>query len=389
MTGPLTTSPCAGVAAGTFLSGGGPVVDFGPGAVARMPDHVAAQGARRVLVVTDAGLRAAGVVDAVVAPLTTGAAGVAVEVYDAVRGNPSVEVVERGADLARALRVDAVLALGGGSSLDAAKGIALLAPSPAARADGSGAMPAAGLPVVAVPTTAGTGAETNGFGVLEDATARRKVYCGDASVVPRVAVLDPELTLGLPAAATAATGVDALVHGLESLASRGRDPMSEAFAAEAVRRAWTWLPVAVADGSDRRARAEMLVAAHLAGQALTRSGLGLVHGLAHALSLHTGAVHGLALAAVLPEVVGWSLAADPDGWGRAAEAAGLPAASALPDALAGVLDATGTAVTVADLHAGPELHAVLARTALADPVSRNAPRHPTSADELVTLLSHC
>lgn len=388
MTGPVTTSPCAGVAAGTaFLSGSGPVVDFGPGAVARIPGHLAAQGARRVLVVTDPGLRAAGVVDAVTAPVA--AAGIAVEVFDAVRGNPSVEVVEQGAEHARALGMDAVLALGGGSSLDAAKGVALLAPSPGARADGSGATPAAGLPVVAVPTTAGTGAETNGFGVLEDATTRQKVYCGDASVVPRVAVLDPELTYGLPAGATAATGVDALVHGLESLASRGRDPMSEAFAAEAVRRAWTWLPVAVADGSDPRARAEMLVAAHLAGQALTRSGLGLVHGLAHALSLHTGAIHGLALAAVLPEVVGWSLDADPAGWGRAAEAAGLPAASALPDALAGALEATGTRVTVADLHAGPDQYDALARTALADPVSRNAPRHPGSADELAVLLGRC
>ena len=207
--GPVTTSPCAGVAAGTFLSGPGPVVDFGPGAVARIPGHLAGLGVRRVLVVTDAGLRAAGVVDAVVAPV--GAAGLAVEVDDAVTGNPSVALVEEGAERARALGVDVVLALGGGSSLDAAKGIALLAPTPGARADGTGAAPGAGLPVVAVPTTAGTGAETNGFGVLEDPASRQKVYCGDVSVVPRVAVLDPELTHGLPARPTAATGVDALV----------------------------------------------------------------------------------------------------------------------------------------------------------------------------------
>jgi alcohol dehydrogenase class IV len=381
-------APCAGVAAGTaFLSGPGPVVDFGPGAVARIPGHLAALSARRVLVVTDPGLRAAGVVDAVVGPLA--ATGAVVEVFDAVRGNPTVAVVEDGAEHARALGVDAVLALGGGSSLDAAKGIALLAPSPGARADGSGVTPAAGLPLVAVPTTAGTGAETNGFGVLEDPANRQKVYCGDASVVPRVAVLDPELTLGLPAAATAATGVDALVHGIESLASRGRDPMSEAFAAEAVRRAWVWLPVAVADGSDPRARAEMLVAAHLAGQALTRSGLGLVHGLAHALSLHTGAVHGPALAAVLPEVVAWSLDADPAGWGRAAEAAGLSRPAALPDALGGLLEQVDTRVSVADLGAAPDDREALARTALADPVSRNAPRHPASVAELVELLGRC
>ncbi|GAA4778447.1 iron-containing alcohol dehydrogenase [Actinomycetospora chlora] len=387
MTTTDTGTPCAGVAAGTFLSGPGPVVDFGPGAVARIPGHLADQGARRVLVVTDRGLRAAGVVDAVLAPVR--AAGVAVEVFDDVRGNPAVDVVERGAGHARDLGMDAVLALGGGSSLDAAKGIALLAPTPGARADGTGTPPVAGLPVVAVPTTAGTGAETNGFGVLEDPATRQKVYCGDASVVPRVAVLDPELTHGLPAAPTAATGVDALVHGLESLASRGRDPVSEAFAAEAVRRAWAWLPTAVGDGSNPRARAEMLVAAHLAGQALTRSGLGLVHGLAHSLSLHTGAVHGVALAAVLPEVVGWSLDADPAGWARAAEAAGLPGASALPEALAGVLDAVGTRVSVADLGAVPAQHEALARTALADPVTRNAPRHPSSVDEVVALLGRC
>jgi alcohol dehydrogenase class IV len=385
--GPVTTSPCAGVAAGTFLSGPGPVVDFGPGAVARIPGHLAGLGVRRVLVVTDAGLRAAGVVDAVVAPV--GAAGLAVEVDDAVTGNPSVALVEEGAGRARALGVDVVLALGGGSSLDAAKGIALLAPTPGARADGTGTAPGTGLPVVAVPTTAGTGAETNGFGVLEDPATRQKVYCGDVSVVPRVAVLDPELTHGLPARPTAATGVDALVHGIESLASRGRDPVSEAFAAEAVRRAWAWLPVAVADGADPRARAEMLVAAHLAGQALTRSGLGLVHGLAHALSLHTGAVHGLALAAVLPEVVGWSLDAEPAGWGRAAEAAGLPSAAALPDALGGLLEQVGTRVTLADLGAGPAQHEALARTALADPVTRNAPRHPSSVAEVTDLLAHC
>ncbi|PVY97290.1 iron-containing alcohol dehydrogenase family protein [Actinomycetospora cinnamomea] len=384
---PDTAACCAGVAAGTFLSGPGPVVDFGPGAVARIPGHLAGAGARRVLVVTDRGLRAAGVVDAALAPVR--AAGLAVEVDDDVTGNPSVEVVERGAEHARALGSDAVLALGGGSSLDAAKGIALLAPTPGARADGSGAAPAPGLPVVAVPTTAGTGAETNGFGVLEDLATRQKVYCGDASVVPRVAVLDPELTHGLPARPTAATGVDALVHGLESLASRGRDPMSEAFAAEAVRRAWVWLPTAVADGRDARARAEMLVAAHLAGQALTRSGLGLVHGLAHALSLHAGAVHGLALAAVLPEVVGWSLDADPAGWGRAAEAAGLPGAAALPDALGALLEQVGTRVTVADLGVGPDGHEALARTALADPVTRNAPRHPGSVAEVVALLTRC
>ena len=207
--------------------------------------------------------------------------------------------------------------------------------------------------------------------------------------MPRVAVLDPELTHGLPARPTATTGVDALVHGIESLASRGRDPVSEAFAAEAVRRAWRWLPAAVADGADPRARAEMLVAAHLAGQALTRSGLGLVHGLAHALSLHTGAVHGLALAAVLPEVVGWSLDADPRGGAAPRRPPACRPRPPCPTRSPACSSRSGRGSRLADLGAGPAQHEALARTALADPVTRNAPRHPTSVAEVTDLLAHC
>src|SRR3954471_7008183 len=146
----------------------------------------------------------------------------------------------------------AVLALGGGSALDAAKGISLLAGNPdAAAADADRLWDAGdGLPLIAVPTTAGTGAETNGFGVTEDRCARRKVYIGHSSVKPRIAVLDPELTLGLPARVTAATGLDALVHGIESLASRGSTPFSAAYATQAVTLVGRWLPAAYRDGGD-------------------------------------------------------------------------------------------------------------------------------------------
>jgi alcohol dehydrogenase class IV len=374
------TTPCACAATSPFVHEPGPAVDSGPGALARLGEHVldVHSGARSggAVIVTDRGLRATGIVDEALAVLA--AVNCPTVVVDDVPGNPTVSSVEAGATVV----ADAfpgsrpvVVALGGGSALDAAKGIARLA------ADPSGP----GVPLVAVPTTAGTGAETNGFGVLEDPARRCKVYCGDASTTPRVAVLDPLLTHGLPAGPTAATGVDALVHALESLVSRGRSPVSEAFAVEGLRRVWRWLPVAVVDGADATARAEMLVGAHLAGQALTRSGLGLVHALGHAITAHHGVVHGRALGMVLPEVVAWSLdgtgagsgddGPDDGAWARVAETLGVPVV-AVPEALAGWCEAVGVSVGIDGGALGlgrAELDA-LATTAAADPVGRNAPR---------------
>lgn len=387
---PGAVGAACGLAA--FTAAPGPVVDFGPGALARLGDHAPR---REVVLVTDPGLRAVGIADDAVAALQR--AGCVVAVVDDVGGNPTTDSVEAGAARAREAFPGegagaCVVALGGGSALDAAKGIALLAADPQLRV--TDAPRRAGWPVVAVPTTAGTGAETNGFGVLEDPRAHRKVYCGDASVTPRTAVLDPLLTHGLPVPATAATGVDALVHGVESLVSRGRNPVSEAFAAEAVRRAWRWLPVVVADGADPRARAEMLVAAHLAGQALTRSGLGLVHGLAHALTAHTGTVHGRALGAVLGEVVAWSLEdpaagpADEAGWLRVADVLGTTV-TALPDVLAARCRQVGVPTGLDALGVDPGLAPALAATAAADPVSANAPRRVADAADAEVLLARC
>ncbi len=385
---------CACAATTPFVHEPGPAVDSGPGALARLGDHVldVHAGARSggAVVVTDRGLRAAGIVDEALAVLA--AAGCPTVVVDDVPGNPTVPSVEAGAAVVAGAfpgTRPVIVALGGGSALDAAKGIARLA------ADPSGP----GLPLVAVPTTAGTGAETNGFGVLEDPGRRCKVYCGDASTTPRVAVLDPVLTHGLPPGPTAATGVDALVHAVESLVSRGRSPVSEAFAAEALRRVWRWLPIAVADGADATARAEMLLGAHLAGQALTRSGLGIVHALGHALTAHHGVVHGRALGMVLPEVVAWSLEGavaapgvvpvgpDEGAWARVAETLGVPVAT-MPGALAGWCEAVGVATGIdgGALGVGRAEVDALAGTAAADPVGRNAPR---AADRgaLVTLLT--
>ncbi|MFH8697093.1 iron-containing alcohol dehydrogenase family protein [Streptomyces chartreusis] len=243
-----------------------------------------------------------------------------------------------------------------------------------------------GLPLIAIPTTSGTGAETNGFGVIEDTAACRKVYLGHPSVKPRIALLDPELTLGLPARITAATGIDALVHGIESLASRGANPVSGAYATQAVAMVGRWLPVAHRDGSDLEARAQLMLGAHLAGEALTISGLGLVHGIGHALTAHTGTPHGIALASVLEEVLEFSAPNAREAYEQTARALRLapPAdgdwARAAIDAVREISGELGIKQPLRELGVRPDLLPPIASGALADAVTRNAPRQPTEQD---------
>jgi len=368
-------------------------IEFGRGALDRLPEAVASVGRSRAFVVTDRGIAAAGILDRVHAVLA--AAGLETGVFADVEPNPSVTTIDEGAARARAFGDAAVVAVGGGSSLDAAKGIALLAVNAGAAADlDLAAEPEApGLPVVAVPTTAGTGAETNGFGVIEDSGRHCKVYLGHTSVAPRVSVLDPDLTVGLPARATAATGVDALVHGIESLTSRGRNPVSEAYAHHAVRLVHHWLPRAVEDGADLEARAQLLLGSHLAGLALSISGLGLVHGIAHALTAHTGTPHGVALGAVLDRVLEFNLPASTPEYAQVAVDLG-ELGVAEPGAAAGVTierireftDRLGMRDPLPELGVTDEMVPDLVRTALADAVTRNNPRTPTPR-ELTALLT--
>lgn len=364
-------------------------IEFGNGAISRLAGCVEDLGGNGVFLVTDVGLRATGIVDRVVGLLAS--AGLSVTVYDAIAPNPTTATLDTASPLVRAVlqqqRDCVVVALGGGSVLDAAKGIALLAINPVEAADlGSIAtLVLPGLPVIAVPTTAGTGAETNGFGVIEDVRACRKVYVGDPSVRPRVSVLDPELTIGLPPGPTAATGMDALVHGIESLSSRGSNPVSAAYATEALRLVSGSLAAAVADGGDLEARAQLLMGAHLAGLALSISGLGVVHGLAHATTNHTGAVHGMALSAVLAEVMTRTAPAAREAYARAAAAMGADDAVRAASTLA---DEVGALRPLRDLGVTPGLVVSIAAGALADAVSRNHPRRMDQA-EVEEIVAAC
>ncbi|MFJ7219250.1 iron-containing alcohol dehydrogenase family protein [Amycolatopsis sp. NPDC098790] len=360
--------------------------EYGPGVLAELPAFVESLGHARVFVVTDRGLRATGIVGRVEKILA--AAGIEHAVHEDVGPNPSTAELDRGAARLRGFGVATVLALGGGSALDAAKGISLLAGNPgAAAADADRLWDAAdGLPLIAVPTTAGTGAETNGFGVTEDRCTRRKVYIGHSSVRPRIAVLDPELTLGLPAAVTAASGLDALVHGIESLASRGSTPFSAAYATQAVSLVGRWLPVACRDGSDLEARSGLMLGAHLAGHALTLSGLGLVHGIGHALTAHTGTPHGVALAAVLEEVMAFSAPAAAEAYEATGRALRLPPGPDVAiEAVRGISGAIGIKRRLRELGVSRGEIPAIAADAVADAVTKNAPRLPSVA-EVVELL---
>jgi alcohol dehydrogenase len=248
-----------------------------------------------------------------------------------------------------------------------------------------------GVAVVAIPTTAGTGSETNTYGVITDESVGRKGYVGHESVLPRVAILDPELTLGLPPEPTAATGVDALTHSLESLLSKNPNPFAEAIALGTCRTVSAWLPVAVEEGSNLEARSRMLLAAHYAGVGQqSGTGVGAVHAIGHSIGTRGRIAHGTALATVMPEVFETYLgvrdrelalvavafgAADPRDPEPVAARAGIAAVRSL-------LERVGQRRTLSLQGLGPETHETIAQDSVEDAAIDNSPRLPSKGDIL-------
>lgn len=370
-----------------------PIAYFGRGAVARVGEIARDAGASRVLIVTDPFLASSPVVAAVLASVE--AAGITVAVFDQVTPNPTTTCVNDGSDLAASTGADALVAVGGGSSMDAAKGIALGAVNPqrGIELDYTGDFAHPALPIIAVPTTAGTGAEVNAFGVVTDVVGHRKFYVGHSSALARAAVLDPELTVGLPPNATAATGMDALTHALESYLSVRANPYSDGIALQVISTVATYLPAAVRDGSDIEARSQLLLASHIAGVGFSHTGLGLVHGIAHPLGGRFNVPHGLALCIVIERVLEFNLAAREERIARVAfaldvgdtHASVAQNAQAAIRAIADLARATGMTARLRDF--GVTLADVdgLAADTLADSVTANNPIQPT-ADDVVRIL---
>jgi len=276
---------------------------FGDGALVRLGELVRGLGARRVVLVSDPGLAAAGHVARALAVLE--GAGCEVFAWTETREDPDARCAARCAEVLRGRPHELVVALGGGSAIDTAKGGAILAASGGRMQDywGYGKTRAPLVPLVAVPTTAGTGSEVQSFALIADEETGQKMAIGADDVAPRVALLDPELSLTCPPLVTACAGLDALGHALETAVTTRRNPLSELFSREAFRRLVRGFQGVQACAGDRTARGELLLGATWAGLAIEHSMLGAAHALANPLSARLGLTHGLAVGLALPIVV--------------------------------------------------------------------------------------
>ncbi len=293
----------AGVAAPAFDYQPLTRVVFGAGTAARLGELVREYGGRRVLLVTDPGLEEAGHPQRALASLRQ--AGLMAFVFDAVEVNPTTRHVEAGRKVARAHGIDFLVAVGGGSSMDCAKGINFLLTNGGQMADykGFGKAAKSMLPSLGVPTTAGTGSEAQSYALIADERTHMKMACGDRKAAFRAAILDPELTVSQPAKVTAVTGIDAMSHALESYVTTRRNPLAQTFAREAWRLLEPNLSVVLRDPGNLEARGAMQIGAHFAGLAIENSMLGAAHALANPLTAHYGITHGIAIGVLLPHVV--------------------------------------------------------------------------------------
>lgn len=302
----------------------GPRVVSAPGSLARLGAEVGAIAGEGVpvLVVADSGLRAPGIVDRAVSALK--AAGLDPALYAEIAGEPKEAQVEAAAKLGRERGVRATVCLGGGSALDAGKLAAVLLAGNAPAAGfrlAARPLPAKSVPIVCIPTTAGTGSEMTGISVVSDANKTKYWFWG-TPLEADLAILDPELTIGLPAAFTAMTGMDALVHAIEAATNRNAGMESDAAAYQAIRLIVEHLPRAVAEPENLEARSGMLNAAALGGLAIHRAGTALAHNIGHALGSLAPIPHGLAVTLAMAATAEWVVEGNRDAFARVAEAMG-------------------------------------------------------------------
>lgn len=278
---------------------------FGPGARKELPGVVARLGFKKALVVTDKGLMKFGVAKMVLDVLDE--AAIPYEIYDEVKPNPTVTNVKMGVEACKKAEADFIIAIGGGSSMDTAKGIGIICNNPefsdVISLEGVADTKKKTVPIIALPTTAGTAAETTINYVIIDEEKQKKMVCVDPNDIPAVAIIDAELMYSLPKSLTAATGMDAMTHAIEGLITKGAWELSDMFEIKAIEMIHKYLPIAVNEPTNPVGRDGMAVAQYVAGMAFSNVGLGVDHGMAHPLSALHDIPHGVACAMLLPTVM--------------------------------------------------------------------------------------
>lgn len=296
---------------------------FGCGSVSALADVLAGYNAKNVMVIYDAGVKAAGISEKVLEHVT--ATGVNTVIFDKVIPNPTNELVEEAAKIAQAADIDVFLAVGGGSSIDLAKAINILMtnPGPIGNYGGIGMVKNDVLPLIAIPTTAGTSSEITNVSALIDTEKVCKYVVIDDKIVPSKVIIDPEFTRTMPVSVTAATGMDAITHAVESYISNMATPLTRYNSLKGLQILYENLPKVVADGNDMAAREQMMLGCVITGFGFSNANLGLVHGIAHTLSAHFQLPHGMANACVLPYVMEFNAESCPEEMSELARAIGL------------------------------------------------------------------
>ncbi len=366
-------------------------IRFGPGRIAQLPRACGSLGMKAPLLVTDPGLADLAMVRDAMKALED--AGLAAGLFCDVKPNPVGRNVIEGVAAFRDGGHDGVIAFGGGSALDAGKAIAFMSGQDKPIWDfedvgdnWKAADPGAIAPIIAVPTTAGTGSEVGRASVIVNEETETKIIVFHPKMMPEIVISDPELTLGLPSKITAATGMDALAHCLEAYCAPGFHPMAEGVAVEGIRLVKEWLPRAVADGSDLAARAHMLVAASMGATAFQK-GLGAIHALSHPIGALYDTHHGLTNAVVMPYVLRHNAAVIEDKMNRLSAWLGLPGGgnSAVLDWVLALRAEIGIPETLADIGVGDERIQQLSEMAAVDPTAGGNPM-PVGVPELEAMF---
>ncbi len=381
----------------TFSFTGAQKIVFGRGSFAGLPDNLAELRISRPLVVLDGSLAASGFGGKVDALLKN--AGIAYELYDKAVPEPPLEMADEGAKLAFKKKCDGVIGIGGGSAMDLAKAIAVIAGNKGKAVDylGLNKVPGPGLPKIMVPTTAGTGSEVTFTAVFIRKKLNKKEGMNSPYLYPELALLDPELTLSLPPQATATTGIDALCHAIESYTSINASPVSEMFSLEAIRLISENIRTAVHDGSNIEAREAMLLGSLYAGYGLANAGVTAVHSLSYPLGGRYGVSHGLANTIILPKVLAFNLPGAMGKFVDVAEAMGeivdeLPlreAAYLAVEAVEALIEDCGITTTLQDLNVPEGDFPLLAREArtVARPLANNPCR--MTDEDMMEIYQEC